>query len=322
MDKNNGQGLNPENQKWLDELFSSSEDVSANELAKQFKSPDIPEAVEEPVVPEEPEGVDNDELEKILAEDWSSVPEPEDLNDIESYVAKTVLDESAPLSDDDVTENEAAPEQPEEEVTEKKGRPKRRDEYGLLGIPHILSTVIWLVLILAIGISLGRLLWVCCADVMAFGKAPQKVAITITSDDNISTISKKLGQANLVRYPKLFKMFAQVTGKDEDIGVGTFTLNSQLDYNAMINAMVSYGPKRDEVDIMFPEGINCAQIFKLLEEKNVCSVADLEAYAIDGDLSDYWFLEGVSRGDKYCLEGYMAPDTYTFFTNDEPRRVI
>lgn len=322
MDKNNGQGLNPENQKWLDDLFSHSEDVSANELAKQFKAPDVQEVIEQPVVPEEPEKVDNDELEKILAEDWSSVPEPEDLNDIESYVAKTVLDESTPLSDDEAAETEAASEQPEEEIAEKKGRPKKKDEYGLLGIPHILSTVIWLVLILAIGISLGRLLWVCCADVMAFGKEPQKVAITITEDDTISTISKKLGQANLVRYPKLFKFFAQVTGKDEDIGTGTFTLNSQLDYNAMINAMVSYGPKREVVDIMFPEGINCAQIFKLLEEKNVCSVADLEAYAIDGELSDYWFLEGVSRGDKYCLEGYMAPDTYTFYTNDEPRRVI
>jgi hypothetical protein len=86
--------------------------------------------------------------------------------------------------------------------------------------------------------------------------------------------------------------------------------------------MVNYGPVMDEVDIMFPEGYNCAQIFALLEEKGVCTVADLEAYAAEGELSDYWFLEGVERGHKYCLEGYLAPDTYTFYTNDEPGRVL
>ena len=45
-------------------------------------------------------------------------------------------------------------------------------------------------------------------------------------------------------------------------------------------------------------------------------------YAASGDLDDYWFLEGVSRGDKYCLEGYLFPDTYDFYENDEPERVL
>ena len=30
----------------------------------------------------------------------------------------------------------------------------------------------------------------------------------------------------------------------------------------------------------------------------------------------------MERGSKYCLEGYLAPDTYKFYTNDEPRRVL
>ena len=39
-------------------------------------------------------------------------------------------------------------------------------------------------------------------------------------------------------------------------------------------------------------------------------------------MGDYWFLEGLPRDSKYCLEGYLAPDTYTFYTNDEPGRVL
>jgi len=104
--------------------------------------------------------------------------------------------------------------------------------------------------------------------------------------------------------------------------VGTFTLNAQLDYNAMINAMYDSGPDREVVNLMFPEGYNCAQIFKLLAEKNVCTVEELEDYAANGELKNYWFLEGVTRGSKYCLEGYLAPDTYKFYVGDSPRRVL
>jgi UPF0755 protein len=73
---------------------------------------------------------------------------------------------------------------------------------------------------------------------------------------------------------------------------------------------------------MLPEGYSCAQIFRVLEENGVCAVAELEEYAANGELDDYWFLEGVARGDKYCLEGFLFPDTYNFYTNDEPGRVI
>lgn len=203
-----------------------------------------------------------------------------------------------------------------------KQRPKRKKGYGLWGIPHLLSTLVWLAIIVAIGISLGRTLWLCCADVMAFGKGDKEVVITITDNSDIEAISQNLADKGLIRYPWLFQKFAEVTHKSDNISKGTFTLNSRLDYNAMINSMSIYAASREEVSIMFPEGYTCAQIFELLEEKNVCSAAVLEEYAANGELDKYWFLEGVERGDKYCLEGYLFPDTYTFYTNDDPRRVL
>lgn len=334
MDNNKNNRLTDENQKWLDDLLNApdSQEVGAGQLAKQFAKPEPepdPEAeaireAEAIVADQEPVTDINDEdLEKILAEDW--------LNEDASQAQKTddasvAAEGEEAIVSDMISETEDEAEQPPQpsgkKGIEQKRRPKRTDGYGLLGIPHILSTVIWLALILAIGISLGRVLWVCCADMMAFGKEPQTVTITITNEDTVESIAKKLNDASLIRYPKLFTFFINVTGKDDDIGVGTFTLNSQLDYNAMVNAMYSGASRREVVDIMFPEGYNCAQIFKLLEEKKVCSVADLEEYAANGELSEYWFLEGVTRGSKYCLEGYMAPDTYKFYTNDSPRRVI
>ncbi len=218
---------------------------------------------------------------------------------------------------------EPAYETPVDEVpVEEKGRPKRKKGYGLFGLPHVAATLIWAGIILLVGISLGRTAWICSADIFAFGKEEKEAVITITDEDTIDTISQKLARLELVRYPGLFQTFAELTGKVDNISVGTFTLNSRLDYNAMINGMSVYASAREEVTVMFPEGYTCADIFELLEEKNVCTVAELESYAASGELDSYWFLENVERGDKYCLEGYLFPDTYTFYTNDEPRRVL
>lgn len=309
---------------------------------------------------------DDLELEKILAEDWDSVPdqdEPamtpeealnqflygEDENEVVLEDAPTqvismdeeLLAEAEPVEEAEVTDF------PEEEATEElalsdeeenlpqesqlepqpdkplpKRRPKMKSGYGFLGIPHIISTAIWLALTLAIGISLGRVLWVCCADVMAFGKPQVTAYVDVKEEDDIQTIAQKMADANLIRYPNLFVKFAEITEKQDRIKVGIHELGSHLDYNAMLNNMVYTDSARQEVKVTFPEGYNCAQMFRILEENGVCSVADLEEYCANGELGDYWFLEGLPRGNKYCLEGYLAPDTYLFYTDDKPENVI
>ena len=204
----------------------------------------------------------------------------------------------------------------------RKRRPKPKKGYGLLGIPHIIVTAVWLAITVMIGVSLGRVLWVCCADMMSFGKPEVTAYVTVTEEDDIETISQKLADANLIRYPGLFQKFAEITNKDDRIQLGIHELGSHLDYNAMINNMVYAGPARAEVKVTFPEGYNCAQMFKLLEENEVCTVAELEEWAANGELKEYWFLEGVPRGSKYCLEGYLAPDTYQFYTQSDAKTVL
>ncbi len=414
MDNENKNLDLPGNDNWLDDILGTSDtakELGPDELAVQAAGLTHPNDLE---------------LEKILAEDWDSVPDLEpavpqppmepvpeapfptpafetdndfeiDLsqdelfrddfpkeNDLEitpeelSAIAATdaVVNEPAPAVEDATTqipveqvtsgetpqqrtqyyapiaETQVVPPQPtevqvpedagKEKAKERKIRPKFKKGYGLFGIPHILSTGIWLVIILVIGLTIGNLLWVCTSDLMAFGKPDQQITITITEKEiqvhedgsksvDIDAISKKLGDAGLIKYPNLFKLFANITNKSQDIDPGTYTLNSKYDYNAMINNMSVQQAAREQVDILIPEGYTCAQIFKLLEENGVCTVAELEAYMVevgrdgmDGDyeLEGYWFLEGAPRADKYWLEGYMFPDTYRFYLDDEPANVV
>ena len=193
-----------------------------------------------------------------------------------------------------------------------KRRPKRKKTYNFFGIPQILSTAVWLAMILFIGVTLGRFMWVCAADVLAFGRADKEVVVEITEEDDMDAIIAQLQEKGLIRYPWLFQLYADLSHAEEDIELGSFTLNTNYDYHALVNELSSSG-SRVEVTVQIPDGYNCRQIFKLLEEKGVASVASLEEFAANGELSNYWFLEDVERGDKYCLEGFLFPDTYNFY---------
>ena len=203
----------------------------------------------------------------------------------------------------------------------KKGRPRNRRGEGLLGIPNILVTIVWIAITLAIGVTLGRMAWVCAADVLAFGREDRQVTVTITPNDTIEDVAAKLHNAGLIRYPGLFKLYASFAVDEDEIKPGIWDLNSLYDYHALVS-MMSPSSKRSVVTVMIPEGSNCRQIFELLQDKRVCTVESLESYAKEGDLGDYWFLEGLDRSSKYCLEGYLFPDTYEFYTNDSPQNVL
>lgn len=294
------------------------------------------------------------ELEKIMQEvlnetraDQASAPtttlptiaeqEPETFKDDEFRAAfgeGEVLNQVFSDQPMPVAEETPAPtpvEEDEEEQPVEKGRPKRKKGYGLFGLPHLAATAIWLVIIIAIGVSIGRLVWLCASDVLAFGREPINVSITIEEGDSNEVIAQKLKDAGLIKYTGLFSFYADFTDAQEKIRPGTYTFKATsddgetivYDYMALVTVM---SPRTGSLviveDLRIPEGYTCAQIFQLLEDKNVCTVAELEAYAASGELDRYWFLEGVERGHKYCLEGYLFPDTYDFYENDEPERVL
>lgn len=203
----------------------------------------------------------------------------------------------------------------------RKGRPKRKKGEGLLGIPNILVTFVWLALILAIGVTAGRMLWVCAADVLAFGREDRVVTITIYESDTMDDIIEKLYSNGLIRYRSLFQLYASISDAEEDIQPGIYDLNTRYDYHALVNSM-SPSSSRSVVELTIPEGYTCQQIFALLEENRVCTAVDIGAYAVDGELDDYWFLENVERSSEYCLEGFLFPDTYQFYQNSTPREAL
>ena len=306
---------------------AASDDPDATQFftPQQFHTGDIkdtgtglPLAEEDPVPADKaPNDVSIDDI--LASEATGYSPAAEKVVEIENNspvvdIFDDILAEDGPVQD----------KQPQQEAPIRKTRPPKKKGYGLFGIPHVLATGIWAGLIIFIGVTLGKTVWLCAEDLLALGKTGQAVTITITADDTLADVAHKLKTVGMIRYSSLFETFAKLTGKGDSIAPGTIKFDQKIvyDYNALINAMSYKDGPTDTIEVTIPEGYTCKQIFALLEKKGVCSVKDLEEYAANGELSDYWFLEGVARGSKYCLEGFLFPDTYEFYLEADPKSAI
>ena len=287
------------------------EEITADEHAMAWHGMTHPS---EPEPPFDLSVLDDPELDEVLTEEDSAPPEA------------PAVDQEYRDSGEDFHEMMDAPAEeqpiPVHDRPTRKGRPRRKKGEGLFGLPHLLSTVVWLAITLAIGVTLGRMIWVCAADVLAFGRENKVVTVTIYESDTIDDITDKLHRAGLIKYPELFKLYASFAVDEGEIQPGIWDLNTLYDYHALVNMMSASSTRAVVEDLLIPEGYTCRQIFELLEENKVCTAVDIAAYAASGELDDYWFLEGVERGDEYCLEGFLFPDTYDFYQNSSPREVL
>ena len=95
----------------------------------------------------------------------------------------------------------------------------------------------WLALIVVIGVTLGRMIWVCAADVLAFGRENKPVTITVYESDTMDSITDKLYDAGLIRYKSLFNFYADISHAEKKIDPGIYDLNTRYDYHALVNMM-------------------------------------------------------------------------------------
>lgn len=316
----------------LTEIQSAVASILSEEASEETGS----EAAPEPEEPHSTEAVpETDIISEIQSAVESIVSEEIPQSEADIQPQEELIPEEAPQEDplkDAFQENEGfeemfnakAPEAvpPSFDRPPRKGRPKRRKGEFLFGIPQIAVTAVWLAIILITGLTLGRMLWVCAADVLAFGREDKMVTVTVYESDTLEDIIEKLHNAELIRYPGLFKLYADLAVDEGEIKPGIWDLNTMYDYHALVNMMSPSSSRTVVENVLIPEGFSCRQIFQLLEENRVCTAKDLAEYAASGELKEYWFLENMERGFEYCLEGFLFPDTYDFYKNSSPRDVL
>ncbi len=82
-------------------------------------------------------------------------------------------------------------------------------------------------------------------------------------------------------------------------------------------------PARETVKVLIKPGLTALRIAETLEEKGVCSASAFLAECQKMPEGYDRLLEGVTVENKvFLLEGYLYPETYEFYKDDDPARVL
>ena len=178
--------------------------------------------------------------------------------------------------------------------------------------------LIWLIFVIVVSAILAGVGWLLANDMCSFNKDPLTVTIEVSKDDDLNSISKKLKDEGLIEYRWFFKLFGGIRHAEDKIGIGKYELTSDMDYNALINAMRNSDAalNADTVRVSIPEGYNVRQIIALLAKYGVNTEESLLQAAETGEFDCEFInngLDGLAR-----LEGYLFPDTYEFFVGEDP----
>lgn len=209
------------------------------------------------------------------------------------------------------------------------GQPRRREETRRTSNSSqrrkkrsgVGGALLYVIFVIGVSALLACVGWIAANDVLALNKPEKTATITITSEDSFGDVADKLKDEGLIEYKFLFSLFASFTRSKDDVVAGTFTLNTDMDYRALLAGMSANSATRATVKVTIPEGYTIDQIFALLEEKGVASEEDLQDMAAEHDYA-FSFLQDLPLGDYHRLEGYLYPDTYEFTTPQNPLYVI
>ena len=181
--------------------------------------------------------------------------------------------------------------------------------------------ILFAVFIICIALLLASLAWLAAVDILGFGADDKEVSVTVPKDFTIEDITEMLYDAELIKYKFLFKLYAGYSSAEDKIIAGSYVLNTNYDYRALVHGMTTRGGAKVEVTVAIPEGFTLAEIFARLEDNLVCEASDLWETATNYDFK-YSFLDSSTLGNKRRLEGFLFPDTYNFYIGSTPVQAI
>lgn len=257
-----------------------------------------------------------DENERLIAEpEQESITSPEET----AYVPRHAAPESKVPVQQRRTHREEGQESRRQSRPIGKKRKKRRRHRST----KVYGVLIMLTLIFVISISLALGIIAVGKDMLGINGTETLVLFNIPEGATTAEIAEDLHEAGIIEIPKAFIYFSRLSNADAAYIAGDHEVSSAMAYETIINELTGTALEDDVVvvDVMFPEGISLREAAKKLEENDVCEAQRFLYYFNAAGLG-YDFEQYLPKGSSKLkfdrMEGYLFPDTYTFYEGMEP----
>ena len=160
----------------------------------------------------------------------------------------------------------------------------------------------------------------------AFVKSEEAVQVTIPPNTTLDELSQILYEDGVIRYPRIFKLYALYKHDDMDYIAGEYTISPMMNYSRILSEF-----KEKEITgtvrITIPEGYTTDDIINLFVNRYGIGTREGFVDVIQNYEFDYWFIReleenGADKNRIYRLDGYLFPDTYDFYLNSSEQTVI
>ena len=159
------------------------------------------------------------------------------------------------------------PEEPERRPAPQRRRRNKRSPLS--------NSMLYIVMVCAVSIVLAAVGWSLANDMLALNKDKVTATIVVDDENDFGSVVDQLKDNDIIKYKGLFRLFSALSGGSDKIAQGSYLVDTDMDYRAILNSLGSGSSSRVEVSVTIQEGLTVRQIFELLEK-------DLEQAIKDG----------------------------------------
>ncbi len=179
-------------------------------------------------------------------------------------------------------------------------------------------------IIIVVGILVGGFIgFSYISDVNGSDKPGTEITLEVPKGSGANAVADILADNGVIKNSLFFKIYTKLNPAP-DLQYGNFTLDTNMSYAKIIETLSTAVEKRPSVSVTFPEGFSLMQMAQRMENNGLCTAEEFIDVANNGDFSQFTFWNKIKEHDHKFMkgEGYLYPETYEFFLDDDVYNMV
>ncbi len=158
-------------------------------------------------------------------------------------------------------------------------------------------------------------------------KEEDTIFFIVKPGDASKTIIDNLANAGLIKNKQVAYIYIKL--HKVSLQAGTYELNRGMSFTEIVDKMANGEIADNTLNVTFIEGKRLVNYVKVISDNFGYSEDEILETISNKDylkelINNYWFLTDDILNDKlyYALEGYLSPDTYTFYEDASIKDII
>ncbi len=153
----------------------------------------------------------------------------------------------------------------------------------------------------------------------------QSYTFQIKESETLYEVTQNLEEQKIIKSASLLRKYLSYKNLDTKVHVGFFTVNAPITIASVANSFDK--PTYNEESLTLLPGWNLRDVAKYLEEQDIISqkkfiklVGETAVTKTKREDFESFIIKDLSK--NLSLEGYLAPDSFRFFVDEEPEKII